>query len=47
MTVVAEWVEKDKQKEVLKSLGCDAIQGHLVSEALDCQALSHLVVDGV
>jgi EAL domain-containing protein (putative c-di-GMP-specific phosphodiesterase class I) len=34
LSVVAEGVEKESQLSMLKNLGCDAIQGFLISEAL-------------
>jgi hypothetical protein len=34
LTVVAEGVEDDETWEVLRGLGCDAVQGWLVSAAL-------------
>lgn len=40
MTVVAEGVETEGQKLLLKQQGCDAIQGFLVSPALPAQAFA-------
>ena len=34
MTVIAEYVELDEQKEMLHSIGCDIYQGHLYSKSL-------------
>ena len=39
LSIVAEGVERESQREVLTALGCDAIQGHLVSRPLAPEAL--------
>jgi len=43
LTVLAEGVETEEQKELLKSYGCDAIQGYLVSKAVSEDEISELV----
>ena len=34
MTVIAEYVELEEQKEMLHKIGCDIYQGHLYSKSL-------------
>ncbi len=42
MRVVAEGVETSQQREALRSLGCDELQGFLLSRPLDAAALNAL-----
>ncbi|WJV25499.1 MULTISPECIES: EAL domain-containing response regulator [Pseudomonas] len=44
LNVVAEGVETHEELELLRSLGCDMIQGFLVSPAVDRDALGELLV---
>lgn len=46
LTVVAEGVEKSGQLTTLENLGCDAIQGFLVSEALPADAFERFLGSG-
>lgn len=46
LTVVAEGVEKAGQLTTLENLGCDAIQGFLVSEALPADAFERFLGSG-
>jgi EAL domain-containing protein (putative c-di-GMP-specific phosphodiesterase class I) len=39
MSVVAEWVTTEDQKQRLKLLGCDFMQGNKVAEAAEAEAL--------
>ena len=39
--VVAEGVENMRQIEVLRVIGCDAIQGHAIAKPMDETALRH------
>ena len=39
MSVVAEWVSTEDQKQRLKLLGCDFMQGNKVAEAVEAEAL--------
>ncbi len=41
LKTVAEGVETPAQLQLLKNLGCELIQGHVVSEPLDAGALEH------
>ncbi len=41
LKVIAEGVESEAQLEFLRSLGCDEIQGHLVSQPLNDQAFAY------
>jgi diguanylate cyclase (GGDEF)-like protein/PAS domain S-box-containing protein len=45
MSVTAEWVTADRQVDRLRALGCDALQGHLVSQELDARAVAELLND--
>ena len=44
MCVVAEGVETEQELSVLENLSCDEIQGHIVSEAVDAAAMTHLII---
>lgn len=44
MDVVAEGVENAAQREVLQSLGCEFVQGYLLSPPLDAEAAEKLMV---
>ena len=44
MEVVAEGVENSAQREVLQSLGCEFVQGYLLSPPLDADAATRLLV---
>jgi EAL domain-containing protein (putative c-di-GMP-specific phosphodiesterase class I) len=39
MSVIAEWVSTEDQKQRLKLLGCDFMQGNKVAEAVEADAL--------
>jgi len=43
LQIVAEGVENDQQLELLKSLGCDLIQGYLVSKPLSAKEMEGLL----
>jgi diguanylate cyclase (GGDEF)-like protein len=43
MVTTAEGVETDAQREVLEGLGCDQIQGHLISPAVESQRIYELL----
>ncbi|MBI5264165.1 MAG: EAL domain-containing protein [Bradyrhizobium sp.] len=45
MTVVAEGVETDGQRDVLAGLGCDVVQGFLYARPLDPVAFEHWLID--
>ena len=45
MTVVAEGVETEGQRNVLKALGCDVIQGYLFAPALSPDAFERWLLD--
>ena len=40
LKTIAEGVETETQKEVLRSLGCDIVQGYLLSKPLPVQSLA-------
>jgi EAL domain-containing protein (putative c-di-GMP-specific phosphodiesterase class I) len=44
MDVVAEGVENAAQREVLQSLGCEYVQGYLLSPPLDADAAERLLL---
>ncbi|MGH7654678.1 MAG: putative bifunctional diguanylate cyclase/phosphodiesterase [Gemmatimonadaceae bacterium] len=44
MDVVAEGVESSAQRELLQSLGCEFVQGYLLSPPLDADAAEQLIV---
>lgn len=44
MDVVAEGVENSAQREVLQSLGCEYVQGYLLSPPLDADAAERLMI---
>ncbi len=44
MDVVAEGVENSAQREVLQSLGCELVQGYLLSPPLDADAAERLLL---
>lgn len=44
MDVVAEGVENGAQREVLQSLGCEFVQGYLLSPPLDAEAAEKLII---
>jgi EAL domain-containing protein (putative c-di-GMP-specific phosphodiesterase class I) len=44
MDVVAEGVESGAQREVLQSLGCEFVQGYLLSPPLEAEAAERLLV---
>jgi diguanylate cyclase (GGDEF)-like protein/PAS domain S-box-containing protein len=44
MDVVAEGVESSAQREVLQALGCEFVQGYLLSPPLDAEAAQRLLV---
>ncbi len=37
MQVIAEWVDSDQQYQILQEMGCDLVQGYLVSPAISPQ----------
>jgi EAL domain-containing protein (putative c-di-GMP-specific phosphodiesterase class I) len=43
LEVIAEGVETERQLEVLRQQGCDAIQGHLFSPAVPSRDIVHLL----
>jgi EAL domain-containing protein (putative c-di-GMP-specific phosphodiesterase class I) len=43
MDVVAEGVESSAQREVLQALGCEFVQGYLLSPPLDAEAAQRLL----
>jgi len=43
LTVLAEGVETSEQKEILATIGCDAIQGYFVSKPIEADELSKLI----
>jgi len=43
ITIVSEGVETQAQKEQLLALGCDLLQGYLISRPIECAALELLV----
>ncbi len=43
LKVVAEGVDAEEQAEVLKRLGCDAMQGFLFSKPVDFDAITVLI----
>jgi predicted signal transduction protein with EAL and GGDEF domain len=45
LTVVAEGVETDGQRNLLADLGCDVVQGFLCSPALSPQAFGRWLLD--
>jgi len=45
LCVVAEGVESEEQLAVLRELGCDEVQGHLVSAAVPAQEVPRLLVE--
>ncbi|MEM9165140.1 MAG: EAL domain-containing protein, partial [Cyanobacteria bacterium P01_F01_bin.4] len=45
MYTIAEGIETVEQQRVLQGLGCDRIQGHLFSQALDARQVEHLLVN--
>ncbi|SDJ04632.1 MULTISPECIES: EAL domain-containing protein [Bradyrhizobium] len=45
MTVVAEGVETEAQRNVLKTLGCDVVQGYLFAPALPPEAFERWLLD--
>jgi len=47
ITVVAEGVETMEQKEMLRSIGCDGVQGYLVSHPVDAEGLTRLIAESV
>lgn len=46
LTVVAEGVEDDRQRDALLRMGCDRIQGFLISEAVDAASITGLLDAG-
>jgi len=44
MTVLAEGVETEQQKNILQSIGCDEIQGFLYSKPMSAENIS-LILD--
>ena len=46
LTVVAEGVEDERQRDALLRMGCDRIQGFLISEAVDVAAITGLIDAG-
>jgi diguanylate cyclase (GGDEF)-like protein/PAS domain S-box-containing protein len=46
LTVVAEGVEEPRQRDALLRMGCDRIQGFLISEAVDAPTITSLLDDG-
>ncbi|MDE2088984.1 MAG: EAL domain-containing protein [Gammaproteobacteria bacterium] len=46
MIVVAEGVETDQQRSILRELGCDAIQGYLVSKPLPADEIQAMLSRG-
>jgi len=47
MGVVAEGVETKEQAELLRELGCQSMQGYLVSRPLDSQLTENLILNGL
>jgi diguanylate cyclase (GGDEF)-like protein len=45
LRVVAEGVESEEQLAVLRELGCDEVQGHLISAAVPAQEVPRLLVE--
>jgi EAL domain-containing protein (putative c-di-GMP-specific phosphodiesterase class I) len=43
LNVIAEGVEEQKQARALRALGCDAMQGYLVSKPLPAEAMTHFL----
>jgi diguanylate cyclase (GGDEF)-like protein/PAS domain S-box-containing protein len=46
LTVVAEGVEEPRQRDALLRMGCDRIQGFLISEAVDSATIATLLDEG-
>jgi len=44
LTTIAEGVEKGKQRDILKAMGCDMIQGYLLSKPLPADELEPFLV---
>ena len=44
LTTIAEGVEKGKQRDILKAMGCDMIQGYLLSKPLPAAELEPFLV---
>ncbi|BAI74550.1 two-component response regulator modulated diguanylate cyclase (plasmid) [Azospirillum sp. B510] len=45
MTVIAEGVETTEQEEILRSLGCDAVQGFLYARPMPADRFEHWILD--
>jgi len=45
VTVIAEGVETTAQRASLKQLGCDEIQGYILSRPVDFESMSQLLID--
>lgn len=45
LTVIAEGVESEEQLELLRALGCDEVQGYLVSRPVSAEGLMRLLAD--
>lgn len=41
--VTAEWVETEQQMEILRSIGCDFVQGYYISPALPAKAFAKFI----
>jgi EAL domain-containing protein (putative c-di-GMP-specific phosphodiesterase class I) len=46
LTVVAEGVETEQQRDFLRQLHCDQAQGFYFSEPMSAAALAHLFIQG-
>ena len=45
MTVIAEGVETEGQRNILKALGCDVVQGFLVAPAMSAEKFERWLLD--
>jgi len=45
MSVIAEGVEREEQKQLLQQMGCDAYQGYLFSPPLSAQEVAKHLPD--
>ena len=44
LEVIAEGVERSEQRDVLRDLGCDALQGYLLARPLAARDIDHEAV---
>lgn len=42
LTVLAEGVETEEQKDLLKNYGCDSVQGYYISRPVEAKEIEHL-----